>query len=421
MRRPTRPVLSGLTTLALLSVGCFTDRATAPGLGIDPPEPAWTFCVAAGAPCDFQGLRTVRLGAANGPYVEKDAYHSIPCAVYGFDGRDPAPGQQLHCDYGPTKTVTLTNPMPGMAGLGATVVVPLGSPGASGPQLRAADEPPQATGQGGAFRTTCSLAVLRFDDPVVFPGRANASHLHMFFGNTTVDAFSTPASLASSGSSTCRGGTLNRTAYWTPALFHTGSGKVVTPDEATFYYKTGYNMDVRTIVPFPAGLRMIAGNKDATGPQPHVEWLCRAPDGSGVVNEAGTVPTSCAAGSHVRLTILFPQCWDGVNLDSPDHKSHMAYPVYRNPPEVSSCPPSHPVALPEITEHFDWLVTNAAAPAFWRLTSDMYGASVKGGLSAHADWVNGWDPPTMSTIVTQCLNTGLDCGVGSIGNGTTLY
>ena len=22
---------------------------------------------------------------------------------------------------------------------------------------------------------------------------------------------------------------------------------------------------------------------------------------------------------------MFPQCWDGVNLDAPDHKSHMAY------------------------------------------------------------------------------------------------
>jgi hypothetical protein len=51
----------------------------------------------------------------------------------------------------------------------------------------------------------------------------------------------------------------------------------------------------------------------------------------------------------------------------------------------------------------------------------MYSSSTVGGFSAHADWMNGWDPTTMNTIVTQCLNKAVDCGVGSIGNGTELY
>jgi hypothetical protein len=255
----------------------------------------------------------------------------------------------------------------------------------------------------------------------VYPGQPGASHLHVFFGNTAVDAFSTPERLAAAGSSTCRGGTLNRTAYWAPALIDSRVGKVVTPDEATFYYKTGYNVDVTTVVPFPAGLRMIAGNKTATGPQPHVTWLCRDPSGGLIDTKAGTVPTSCRVGDRVRLQIIFPQCWDGARLDSPDHQSHMAYPTYRNQPQFSTCPSTHPVPLPEITEFFDYVVTNAASPAFWRLSSDMYGTSIPGGLSAHADWVNGWDPQTMATIVAQCLNKGLDCDVGTIGNGTTLY
>ena len=25
----------------------------------------------------------------------------------------------------------------------------------------------------------------------------------------------------------------------------------------------------------------------------------------------------------IRSNLLFPTCWDGVNLDSPDHKSHV--------------------------------------------------------------------------------------------------
>ena len=32
----------------------------------------------------------------------------------------------------------------------------------------------------------------------------------------------------------------------------------------------------------------------------------------------------------------------------------------------------------------------------------------------------GWDIATMHTLVTQCLNKGLDCGVGSIGSGIQL-
>ena len=34
-------------------------------------------------------------------------------------------------------------------------------------------------------------------------------------------------------------------------------------------------------------------------------------------------PTPCPGG--IRATVIFPSCWDGVNLDSPNHQSHVAY------------------------------------------------------------------------------------------------
>jgi hypothetical protein len=47
------------------------------------------------------------------------------------------------------------------------------------------------------------------------------------------------------------------------------------------------------------------------------------------------------------------RCWDGVNLDSPDHKSHVAYPT--NGPALFSgtgtggaCPSTHPVKIPQV-------------------------------------------------------------------------
>jgi hypothetical protein len=428
-----RLLLPRLFTLAL-ALGCGgSEGGTDPGNGggngetpfQDQPEPAWTFCAAAGAMCEFNGLRTVRFGGPNGPFVEKVAYASIPCAMFGFDDQNPAPGQNLHCDVGPMKTDTVANPVPGMAGLRAQVIVPLGSPGAAVAQSAPTSDTPHVTDGSGSFRTTCGLAKMLFDDPIVAPGKVGGAHLHMFFGNSAITAHTTPTSIATTGGSTCRGGTLNRTGYWVPAMFdtrYTPNAKVVPPEEATFYYKTGYNMPPASIRTIPAGLRMIAGSKDATAPQEFVTWMCRSDsDGTSVDNPAGTVPASCPRGDLVRVQIIFPQCWDGVNLDSPDHKSHMAYPIYRNPPQRSGCPATHPVAIPEITEHFDWRVTDPAALPFWRLTSDMYPTTTRGGLSAHADWMNGWDAATLNTIVTRCLNRGLDCGVGSIGNGTTLF
>jgi hypothetical protein len=200
-------------------------------------------------------------------------------------------------------------------------------------------------------------------------------------------------------------------------VFDSRTGVVQTPDEGVFYYKTGYNIDPKVVQPMPTGLRMIAGNSQSTGQQEFVSWGCK----DGAAQNKASIPTTCSIGDAVRLTVIFPQCWDGVHLDSPDHKSHMAYPDYRNPPQRSTCPASHPITLPEVTEHFDYPITDASAPQFWRLSSDMYSASLPGGLSAHADWMMGWDPATMETIATKCLEAAVDCGVGSIGNGTTLY
>jgi len=59
--------------------------------------------------------------------------------------------------------------------------------------------------------------------------------------------------------------------------------------------------------------------------------------------------TPCPAG--IMTTIPFPPCWDGKNLDSPNHKSHVAYPdgAYDRGAE---CPASHPVNIPQIVMEF---------------------------------------------------------------------
>jgi Domain of unknown function (DUF1996) len=254
----------------------------------------------------------------------------------------------------------------------------------------------------GAFRTVCQFSHMNFDDPLVFPGQQGATHLHVFWGNTSTRFDSTPQSIATSGGSTCRGGIINRSAYWAPAMIDTRTGTPQVPHLIHVYYKTGYNgIADAQVRPWPQGLRMIAGSASSQGTQPHVKYGC--------VNGAitSTIP-SCPAGTLVAMDISFPQCWDGVNLSSPDNKSHVAY------PSGGKCPASHPVATPELSIHI-WYKNPNGDSANWRLSSDRNGAPA--GSSGHADWINGWDPEIMQTWVRRIINPGLSGGSSLIGDG----
>src|SRR5205085_7645155 len=81
----------------------------------------------------------------------------------------------------------------------------------------------------GAFRISCDFSHMANDDPIVFPNQPGRSHLHTFFGNTGTNAFSTADSIATTGNSTCRGGTANRSAYWVPSMIDTKTGAPVRP------------------------------------------------------------------------------------------------------------------------------------------------------------------------------------------------
>lgn len=273
----------------------------------------------------------------------------------------------------------------------------------------------------GAFRVNCSLSHMAFDDPIVNPGAPGTSHLHAFFGNNAVDAYSTTRSITTRGNSTCTGGTLNRTGYWAPAVIDTRTNRPVLPwgeNGLQAYYKTGYRgVDPKTIVAMPAGLRMIAGSAKSTSPQPNgiVNYSC---DGRRPVAPQASFP-NCSPGDRLLMAVEFPQCWDGKNLDSPDHKSHMAYGQWRpNLSQPGGCPRTHPVAIPSITQNFRYTVPSTGMSS-WRLASDTY--SGPAGYSGHADWWNGWDPATFDRVVRNCLRGGFDCQMNLLGDGQMLH
>jgi Domain of unknown function (DUF1996) len=270
---------------------------------------------------------------------------------------------------------------------------------------------PPADGYTGAFRTVCTFSHMAYDDPIVYPGQVGAAHLHSFFGNVLANANSTATSLSTTGASTCRGGILNRSSYWVPSMINS-SGVPQAPEDMVMYYKTGYQgvRNEQITVP-PAGLRIIAGNSKSQAPQDVVRYGCAAwaPGFLAAEPTSTTIPT-CT--DSLIMRVEYPQCWDGVNLDSPDHQSHMAYGRYG-----VGCPSTHPVAIPDLTMNFKWRL-NGTSTAGWRLSSDIVGAPA--GSSGHADWFIGWDRATITTFVTQCLNAGRDCGTYLLGDGRML-
>jgi Domain of unknown function (DUF1996) len=261
----------------------------------------------------------------------------------------------------------------------------------------------------GNFRTTCTFSHMNYDDSIVFPGQPGKSHMHTYFGNTGSNAGSSANSLFTSGTSTCDGGIANRSSYWVPSLID-ASGTPVIPTYNMIYYKSGYqgSAPASIVATLPVGLKMVTGDPMATTPQAdYVKWEC-----SGTAGKQTSIP-ACGPGNILKATIEFPQCWDGRNLDSPDHRSHMAYGSWER-----GCPADHPVAIPVISFNIDYPV-GPGGTSGWRLASDMYSGG-PGGYSLHGDIITAWDPAVSSQWLNNCVRQDADCHVSIISDSQSL-
>jgi hypothetical protein len=256
-----------------------------------------------------------------------------------------------------------------------------------------------ATAPSGAFFVlTCRFGHSAPDDPIVYPGQPGRSHDHVFVGNTSTDASSTPASLAARHATTCSDAD-DLSAYWAPMLYV--AGKEVPPLDVTVYYR---RLSAAPVQPFPAGLEMVAGNSHAvTRQSPAVtQWYCGVLKSSfyGPMRRTSAVTglPSCSGQTNLELQVNFPDCSDG-KATSADHKRHMAY------SRGGRCPASHPLAVPAISLILRYPPI-ASANVF---------LSSGGVFSGHADFMDAWNPAALRQRVTNCLNRYVGCGAAATG------
>ncbi|KIK58110.1 hypothetical protein GYMLUDRAFT_246478 [Collybiopsis luxurians FD-317 M1] len=273
-------------------------------------------------------------------------------------------------------------------------------------------------------------------DPIINPGTVSG-HVHSVVGGSN---FGMTLSTASLRNSECTSMPIqeDHSNYWYPHLyFQMGlshlsmSGmscksafaviwrKLTVYSRSYYLYNDAENGQPNTVQAFPDDFRMISGDMTlrsynaSSYAQQAVTFLCL--DFNGVSTKYNELPpVSCPSG--IRAQINFPMCWDGKNLDSADHKSHVAFPS--GGPDSGTCDdPNFPVTLPRIfiegywdTGDFDSIrdtdAMNSTQPY-------VFSHGDPTGYGYHADFYNGWKSGVLQNVLDKCACTSAGFGDAS--------
>jgi hypothetical protein len=231
------------------------------------------------------------------------------------------------------------------------------------------------------------------NDPIVFPGKAGASHSHDFFGSTGIDAATTAASLRTNRTTCSFKG--DHSGYWVPSL-RGPSGNLVRPTGMRVYYRGG-DRPAAELQKFPPGVKDLQGDSKNTSPNNYAAtYRCD----SGALT-GPYVPNTCAGNSGFEASYYFPFCATG-ETDNATHKTLVG--------KTIPCPDPHLSVL-----QMQIIVSYPREAVGGRLVSDEP-VDVTGGLTSHADFFDGWDPAALDMVLDRCIRPNADCKVDEDGS-----
>ena len=273
-------------------------------------------------------------------------------------------------------------------------------------------------------------------DPIMADNKPVASgHTHTFVGSNSVAASMTYNSLRGAfdgfqkgrefiattakggddGSCTTTGLWADASSYWSPSLYYRNEDSTYSAVPLSFarlyYFNRVGNKEKgkgqTQAKAFPEGLRMIAGNamqfdtqkfnSSNHAPAKAISFVCL--NYKAKSSQTDTIPTgSCPDG--LRMQVTFASCWNGKDLDSKVHQSHMAYP---SGIDNGDCPDTHPIRLATLFN--EWVYSTGSMPNGGNNPDNSHLVLSNGdmyGTSFHADFVNGWMVDVLQQALEQC-------------------
>ncbi len=261
----------------------------------------------------------------------------------------------------------------------------------------------------GSFTSTCGTNAeghRNSDNFMVAPGKRNgAQHVHDYVGNRSTNAFSTDESLHAAAT-TCDND--DRSTYFWPVLRNTAErgddglvdgggldgnvGEILRPATAQLQFRGN---PASKVTAMPDDLTMIMGdakagtNGDANA---HAAWTC-----TGFADRTTTKYPLCPRDSQLVRILDFPSCWDGKNLDSANHRDHVAFPR-----RDGSCGRGK-VTIPQLR-----MTLTYDQPADRELALDSFPDQRHNPATDHADFM-AIMPEALLAQMADCINTGKTC------------